>query len=209
MTDKELKKLKRNELLELLFYLQREFDELKQENENLKHKLDILEKKSLEADDKLSKNDLSSISDVVKSSIGHNKQASDNIIEGVESLLNRWEDSKKSEYRLAYEELVQISTIVKDTYSNSKNLDNTDDNLLGEKDLKSIAVVTNNIMKHYHEINRNQGILHEKDFNSMLKIADYALNHYKPQSILSQTDLDNICEAVKKSVIDELKKDML
>ncbi len=36
MTDKELHKLRRAELLEILFYLQNELDTIKQENERLK-----------------------------------------------------------------------------------------------------------------------------------------------------------------------------
>lgn len=40
MTDKELRKLKRTELLEILFYLQKEVDSLKQENSELKLRLD-------------------------------------------------------------------------------------------------------------------------------------------------------------------------
>lgn len=39
MTDKELKKLKRPELLELLLYLRRELDIVKQENESLRSQL--------------------------------------------------------------------------------------------------------------------------------------------------------------------------
>ena len=38
MTDKELRKLKRADLLEILYYLQKEIDELKEENAMLKEK---------------------------------------------------------------------------------------------------------------------------------------------------------------------------
>ena len=38
MTDKELRKLKRTDLLEILYYLQKEIDELKEENAILKEK---------------------------------------------------------------------------------------------------------------------------------------------------------------------------
>lgn len=41
MTDKELRKLKRAQLLEILFYLQKELDSLKQENEELKQRLEV------------------------------------------------------------------------------------------------------------------------------------------------------------------------
>lgn len=40
MTDKELRKLKRTELLELLYYLRRELDTAKQENETLRGQLE-------------------------------------------------------------------------------------------------------------------------------------------------------------------------
>lgn len=205
MTDKELKKLKRNELLELLFYLQREFDELKQENESLKNKIEILENKSLESDDRLSENDLNSISDVVKNSIGNNEHASDNIIESVEELIKRFENSKKTEQRLSDDALVQISEIVKNTYSDCRPVAAADENALNQKDLKSIAVVVNNIMKHYYELNRTQGIFHEKDLNSLLKVADYALNHHKPETTLTEMDISNICEAVKSTVMNDIK----
>lgn len=40
MTDKELKKLKRADLLEILYYLQKEVEELTKENESLKAQLE-------------------------------------------------------------------------------------------------------------------------------------------------------------------------
>ena len=40
MTDKELHKLKRPELLNLLFYMRKELDELQAENESLKKQLE-------------------------------------------------------------------------------------------------------------------------------------------------------------------------
>lgn len=46
MTDKELRKLKRAELLEILFYLRKEFDELKAENAALNARIDELTKTS-------------------------------------------------------------------------------------------------------------------------------------------------------------------
>ena len=42
MTDKELRKLNRAELIEILYYLSRENDELKEENDQLKARLDAL-----------------------------------------------------------------------------------------------------------------------------------------------------------------------
>ncbi len=40
MTDKELRKLKRTELLELMLYLRQELDSVKQENEELRKQLE-------------------------------------------------------------------------------------------------------------------------------------------------------------------------
>lgn len=49
MTDKELQKLRRADLIELLYYLSRENDALKEENEQLKARLDALVSKALAA----------------------------------------------------------------------------------------------------------------------------------------------------------------
>lgn len=43
MTDKELHKLKRPELLDLLFYMRKELDELQAENESLKKQVENAE----------------------------------------------------------------------------------------------------------------------------------------------------------------------
>lgn len=40
MTDKELRKLRRSDLIEILYYLSRENDELREENGKLREKLD-------------------------------------------------------------------------------------------------------------------------------------------------------------------------
>lgn len=42
MTDKELRKLKRAELLEILFYLQKEIDNIKLENQELQQRIENL-----------------------------------------------------------------------------------------------------------------------------------------------------------------------
>ena len=42
MTDKELRKLGRADLIEILYYLRRENDELREENESLRQKLDTI-----------------------------------------------------------------------------------------------------------------------------------------------------------------------
>ncbi len=48
MTDKELKKLKRIELIEILYYLKKENEELKAENDLLKDKLFSLADEAIE-----------------------------------------------------------------------------------------------------------------------------------------------------------------
>ncbi len=42
MTDKELRQLRRTDLIEILYYMRTEIDELKAENEQLKSRLDAL-----------------------------------------------------------------------------------------------------------------------------------------------------------------------
>ncbi|MBQ7131579.1 MAG: hypothetical protein IJO29_03320 [Oscillospiraceae bacterium] len=51
MTDKELRKLKKPELLEILFYLQKEVEALKAENDKLSQRLDNAAKIGLTDDD--------------------------------------------------------------------------------------------------------------------------------------------------------------
>ena len=54
MTDKELRKLKRAELLEIMFYLQEELSNVKQENESLRVRVDELTKAALNSKTELS-----------------------------------------------------------------------------------------------------------------------------------------------------------
>ena len=42
MTDKELRKLRRDELIEILYYMRQEIDELRAENERLESRIDRL-----------------------------------------------------------------------------------------------------------------------------------------------------------------------
>jgi cell shape-determining protein MreC len=52
MTDKELRKLKRTELLELMLYLRQELDSVKQENEELRKQLESSKESGGKADEK-------------------------------------------------------------------------------------------------------------------------------------------------------------
>lgn len=62
MTDKEIRKLKRADLLEILYYLQKEIEELNKENESLKAQLE--NSKII-----LSESELEKIVDAVKSAV--------------------------------------------------------------------------------------------------------------------------------------------
>lgn len=80
MTDKELRRLKRDELLEILFYLQKEIDNLKKQNQELQQRIEnlTLNKQSL------SDEDLNRISQIVKDAINPVK-ADENISDSPES----------------------------------------------------------------------------------------------------------------------------
>lgn len=66
MTDKELRKLKRAELLEIMFYLQKELDDVKKENECLTARIDELTKAALSSKAELSENCMLEITRAVK-----------------------------------------------------------------------------------------------------------------------------------------------
>ncbi len=55
MTDKELRRLKRSELLEILFYLQKDIETLRQENENLKQQVANIAAASAVSDEDIAK----------------------------------------------------------------------------------------------------------------------------------------------------------
>lgn len=65
MTDKELRRLKRAELLEILFYLQKEADNLRKQNQELQQRIEnlTLNKQSF------SDEDLNRISQIVKDAL--------------------------------------------------------------------------------------------------------------------------------------------
>lgn len=66
MTDKELRRLKRTDLLEIMFYLRDEIDELKKENESLKYRIDELSKAAMNAKTEISDNSVLRIADAVR-----------------------------------------------------------------------------------------------------------------------------------------------
>lgn len=71
MTDKEIRKLKRADLLEILYYLQKEIEELTKENESLKSQLE--NSKTI-----LSESELEKIVDAVKSAVTGMVQENEN-----------------------------------------------------------------------------------------------------------------------------------
>lgn len=73
MTDKEVRKLKRAELLEILFYLQKEVDKIKVENENLRQQLD-----SVSSANKLSEADLEQVKAAVRDAVQETMHSSKN-----------------------------------------------------------------------------------------------------------------------------------
>lgn len=82
MTDKEVRRLKRAELLEILFYLQKEVDNLKQENDHLRQQLD-----SISSANKISETDLTQVIAAVKEAVQ----------EAMHSKTEPAEDTKKSD----------------------------------------------------------------------------------------------------------------
>jgi arsenate reductase-like glutaredoxin family protein len=66
MTDKQLKKLKKDELLEILIYMRQEIDNLTQENESLKRQLEERSKVNF------SQEDVSNIMEAVKKVLSSN-----------------------------------------------------------------------------------------------------------------------------------------
>ncbi len=64
MTDKEVRRLKRADLLEILFYLQKETDALRQENDNLRQQL-----ASLSTTHRMAAEDLEQVLDAVKTAV--------------------------------------------------------------------------------------------------------------------------------------------
>ncbi len=69
MTDKELKRLKRADLLEIMFYFRDEIDNLKKENESLKSRIDELSKAAMNAKTEISDNSVIRIADAVRNII--------------------------------------------------------------------------------------------------------------------------------------------
>jgi len=65
MTDKELHRLKRAELLEILFYLQKEIDNLKEQNQKLQERIENLAANK----QSLSDEDLNRISKIIKNAL--------------------------------------------------------------------------------------------------------------------------------------------
>lgn len=73
MTDKELRRLKRADLLEIMFYLRDEIDELKKENESLKSRIDEMSDAAMNERTEISDNSVLRIADAVRNIIKEDK----------------------------------------------------------------------------------------------------------------------------------------
>lgn len=69
MTDKELRRLKRADLLEIMFYLRDELDKLKKENESLKSRIDEMSDAAMKERTEISDNSVLRIADAVRNII--------------------------------------------------------------------------------------------------------------------------------------------
>ena len=79
MADKELKKLKRADLLEILYYLQKEVEELTKENESLKAQLENSKSSFFENDlDRIVKAVESAVRDAVKETVQNQSNETNN-----------------------------------------------------------------------------------------------------------------------------------
>ncbi len=74
MTDKEVRRLKRADLLEILFYLQKETDALRQENDNLRQQLASLSTTHRMADEDLEQV-LGAVRKAVQEAVQHKTEA--------------------------------------------------------------------------------------------------------------------------------------
>lgn len=72
MTDKELRRLKRTDLLEILFYMRDELDNVKKENESLKSRIDNLSKAAVDSKTELSEESVARIANAVVNIINTN-----------------------------------------------------------------------------------------------------------------------------------------
>lgn len=72
MTDKELRRLKRADLLEIMFYLRDELDKLKKENESLKSRIDEMSDAAMKERTEISDNSVLRIADAVRNIINEN-----------------------------------------------------------------------------------------------------------------------------------------
>ena len=73
MTDKELRRLKRADLLEIMFYLRDEIDELKKENESLKSRIDEMSEAAMNERTEISDNSVLRIAEAVRNIIKEDK----------------------------------------------------------------------------------------------------------------------------------------
>lgn len=204
MTDKELKKLKRSELLEILLFLQKEYDELKAENEVLAKKVALLEEKSLEASDSLSDNDLEKVSVIINSSLNTGKVNTDEIAGTLEAVIERWQKSEKVDKLLSEEKIAnRLEGLINEHYCRQADVRAT---VLQKGDYKNLAEVFDYLLRCNDKKHRREGTLHEKDAELILRLLAQHEKSKKSERNLTDEDMSFITDAVGKAVKEALGK---
>lgn len=208
MTDKELKKLKRGELLEILLFIQKEYDELKEENESLKERLRSLETQSQESADSLSENDLEKVSGIINSSLSAKAVEADEITGTLEALIERWKQSEREEKILSEEKIANKLELL----INRQDCVQADaeKGVLRKDDYRHLAGIMDYVVKCSDKRRADEGTLHEKDETLIAQIMTRTLSRHernnKSEGNLTDSDRLFIEETVKKAVSEALGK---
>lgn len=207
MTDKELKKLKRGELLEILLFIQKEYDELKAENELLKEKLRQLEEKLDENSDSLSENDLERVSEILNSSLSTGTVRADEITGTLEALIERWKQSEREEKILSEEKIankLELLISKQDCVQADPNV-----GILQREDYRRLAGVMDYVVKCSDKRRAQEGALHESDLSLIAQIMTKTLSRHernnKSEGYLTDRDISLIEETVKKAVLEAVE----
>lgn len=187
MTDKELRKLNRKELLEILFYLQKEIDEMKEENNNLNQKIAVLTDELDKAKNSVSENNLS---EVMKTTLNNRKYVvqkkihkdenpnrifETDLISISENIKNTVDSSVKSQDKKRILTNNDFLNIVRNTVNNSQKF-NDIKNALSDEDLRAVFDITKNMYRDCsEESDELKSILLENDMQNIVAIMKSAL----------------------------------
>ena len=208
MTDKELRKLNRSELLEILFYIKKEYDELLADYEELSDKLKRLEEQSASASDLFSQNDIDRVLGMLNSSLDAGAASTKEITDTFETLIERWRQSEREE-RIRSEEKTanMLGELLNQHYCVQADVTAP---VLHKEDYKRLAEVFDYILDCNSRKRMHEGTLHEKDAEMMSEIMKSALlRHDKTnKSERNLTDMDMLCieKMVRKAVADAIAK---